>query len=775
MTVLKFVNVSLFLAQMANQYKIPSPPIHFTESEIDKEPIQPYHCNTPIIRVSKSSSELMNDSTARGSPQTRLEKQGPKITPKRDLRRKDPQVRFTATESSPLAYEEVNSQAPTNIQKKLEDSQGHEVAVIFSNLGSTSKAKIRKTDKSLPKLCFTEVKTVDPENDTCNESPVLPGDESFNDCSESSPTPRSHKRPSQNISFENRPCSSLSKESAGKLTTEFDGNLSASNKKVRSMAQEYDRGSIRDDKLQVQESVDEKLTPLSECSNEKFDQSLDVNWNESVVSEHGKSKYHMNKSYEEIIDSHSEPAPAIEMKTNKQPTSTVQTSIPLQGLTKQAKENISSELMPKSGFKPDLKHKSTSEVQNTDKLAQGNGVTVVINSYGEVGTTGFPNEEDQIAAQLVRDMEQRFSQHEVERTAPSRISRSSVLGKRKNASDNSAISVKKPKVAPQFQNVQVLVKAPKSGYKNNNSFDPEIGDEWSSNSALETKPRQTRSRSRVTKTSANEPNKQKNLNQRARSSTSINSSARVSRAASKDGDTSDSLVKLELVDEKLVPHSSGRKRQRSVSRNLASESKEGSRKDIARHEIGHPYVCVASSSIDNEGHLGCEKSSRDRLHGGALPAATTDERLSSKISATKDTVQLELTEKGPLEKSSPCSHKTSMGAGGYQRKVGTDIAKALASKSSGLQNPNTDQAIDMPVALDEAPIPSEKATPLSAIAFARVTKPASQKLLDGFRSLLDDLKRTTLEAEEEREMIGLLCHSLQEVHEAGRRRKPSVK
>ena len=715
----------------------------------------------------------------------RLDKRGPKITPKRDFHRKDPQVRFTATESSPLAYEEVNSQAPTNIQKELKDSQGHEVAVIFSNLGSTSKVKICTTDKRLPKLCFTDVKTVDPENNTCNESPLLPGDESFNDCSESSPTPRPHKRPSQNISFENQPCSSLSKESAGELTTKFDGNLSASNKKVRSMAQEYDRGSIREDKLQVQASADEKLIPLSECLNEKFDQSLDVNWNESVISEHSNSKFHMNKLDEEIIDTHSSPivdefadahsesAPIIEMKTYKQPTNTIQTSITLQGLTKQAKETISSELMPKSGFKPDLKHKSTSEVQNTDKFAQGNGVTVVINSCGEVETTGFPNEDDQIAAQLVRDMEQRFSQHKVERTAPSPISRSRVLGKRKNASDNSAISVKKPKVARQFQNVQVLVEAPKSGYMDNNSFDPETEDEWSSNSALETKPRQTRSRSRVTKTSANELNKQKNLRRRARSSTSINSSARVSRAASKDGDTSDSLVKLELVDEKLVPHSSERKRQRSARRDLPSESKEGSREDIPRHEIGHPYICVASSSMANEGHLHSEESSKDLLHGGALPAATTNERLSSKISATEDTVQLELTEKGPLEKSSPCSRKTSKG--GYQRKVRTDIAKALASKSSGLQSSNTDQAIDMPVALDEAPIPPEKATPLSAIALGRVTKLASQKLLNGFRSLLDDLKRTTLEAEEEREMIGLLCHSLQEVHEAGRRRKTSVK
>ena len=46
---------------------------------------------------------------------------------------------------------------------------------------------------------------------------------------------------------------------------------------------------------------------------------------------------------------------------------------------------------------------------------------------------------------------------------------------------------------------------------------------------------------------------------------------------------------------------------------------------------------------------------------------------------------------------------------------------------------------------------------------------AGRRILDGFKSLLGDIRRVCLRPEEERAVIGLLFESVSEVHEAGRR------
>lgn len=53
---------------------------------------------------------------------------------------------------------------------------------------------------------------------------------------------------------------------------------------------------------------------------------------------------------------------------------------------------------------------------------------------------------------------------------------------------------------------------------------------------------------------------------------------------------------------------------------------------------------------------------------------------------------------------------------------------------------------------------------------ARGEVPTAQWILQGFKDLLQNVKRVTLGPEEERAMVGVLFESVKEVHEAGRRK-----
>ena len=119
-------------------------------------------------------------------------KRAVKTTPKERLRHEDPQIRFAAVESSPLAPEAVDSQHLTDRQKEVKERQTSEAAAMFPEIRSTSRSSSRPVEYHLPKLVLKPT-TKKAERSTVSDetSLILPPDILINDFLGSSPTPSS--------------------------------------------------------------------------------------------------------------------------------------------------------------------------------------------------------------------------------------------------------------------------------------------------------------------------------------------------------------------------------------------------------------------------------------------------------------------------------------------------------------------------------------------------------------------------------------------------------
>ena len=181
--------------------KVTSFPINFVESEESGE-------DAPELAgvVTKGPSPLAKE-PFRGLPHSpspqppgireapQPAKRAVKITPKERLRHEDPQIRFAAVESSPLAPEAVDSQHLTDRQKEVKERQTIEAAAMFPEIRSTSRSSSRPVEYHLPKLVLkpsTKQARRSTEND--ETSPILPPDILINDFLGSSPTPSSSKK-----------------------------------------------------------------------------------------------------------------------------------------------------------------------------------------------------------------------------------------------------------------------------------------------------------------------------------------------------------------------------------------------------------------------------------------------------------------------------------------------------------------------------------------------------------------------------------------------------
>lgn len=790
----------VLLAELANKRKVPSSPIRFTGSQLDEEVMQPQH-NTPVNRIPRSPYETKNCSTtklSKGSPRRPShQNQGLRATPKGGVHQDNSQIQFAAIESSPLVCEAEDPQLPTYCQKEIGDRQEHEAARMFPYLTSIGKVRNRNIDESVPKLCFENVKYPHPERDISNESPVIPGDESSNEIVGSSPTPRSNKSRSKDRTSTNEPPSPLLEELAAESGSHHDAILSASNKPIQCMPNECDRVLIHNDRLQIEESSDGGLKLDSECLVGSSDQLLEMHWRETAFSEHTNSILSTNRLDEDVVDAHpshevddfataqSELLPMSESDTAKQPTSTMQNPTTTQHFSKTAKDPVSSELIKGPDVTPYSQGESGAETQETDTSKQGNRVKVGGNSFEEFGANSCLNEDDQITAQIKRDLELAFSQAEAGARGPSPICRSKTLRvKRKNSFDSSVNAVKKPKGLSHAQNFQILVATQKSREADGGCIISQTED-MKDPVPVGVGPRQTRSRSRMTNTINS--NMQRNRSRSVRSSTSNSSSCGEPRAISED-DALDVTVNPEPIDDMWNPKSSmvGKRLRPHVPSGNDQNLDEASSKNSTSPEAGRPSPYSAEMPLRNIDNPYYERISRDPQlpEGEALDAATVYNPLNDKKPTQKSSVQLEPMEKvhgifmnaegigNPFERSPSRSletfesstHECESKAAGAQGSISKDNHESGSVENGPIGN--------VTVGLEEAQKPVRNATLPLAINAGQEAKPSARTILDGLRSLVEDLKRTSLGADEEREMIGLLCHSLQEVHEAGRRKNP---
>lgn len=115
-------------------------------------------------------------------------------TPKGRLRHADSQIQFAAIESSPLAPDPIGSQDLTDRQKEVRERQGLEAA-MFPEIRSSPKSASRSVEYSLPKLVFKSDRGQSSKTAMDEQiSPAYPPDMLMNNYLGSSPTPASSKK-----------------------------------------------------------------------------------------------------------------------------------------------------------------------------------------------------------------------------------------------------------------------------------------------------------------------------------------------------------------------------------------------------------------------------------------------------------------------------------------------------------------------------------------------------------------------------------------------------
>lgn len=160
----------------------------------------------PNLKAPRALALNSSPNVARRSPLSA--RQGIKTTPKARLRHNDSQVQFAAIDSSPLAPEPTDSQVLTDRQKEVKERQDLEAA-MFPEIRSSPKRASLPAEYSLPRLVFKPEhgQTLNPAVEE-QTSPMYPPDILMNDFLGSSPTPASSKKGTNGMESPDGPPSS---------------------------------------------------------------------------------------------------------------------------------------------------------------------------------------------------------------------------------------------------------------------------------------------------------------------------------------------------------------------------------------------------------------------------------------------------------------------------------------------------------------------------------------------------------------------------------------
>lgn len=179
-------------------YKEMSSPIVFINSQPDEDIPAPQY-STPIKPASyiaytgKESPGRSKQAAGilKRSPWSPASKPGLNTTPKVRLRHDDSQIQFAAIDSSPLQPDEVESQILTDRQKEVRQRQILEATTMFPHLGQVPGSTDHVSNRKMPKLNFAENGTSNSPILSGNEVTSSPAQDLLADVIGFSPTPRS--------------------------------------------------------------------------------------------------------------------------------------------------------------------------------------------------------------------------------------------------------------------------------------------------------------------------------------------------------------------------------------------------------------------------------------------------------------------------------------------------------------------------------------------------------------------------------------------------------
>ena len=774
---------------------------HDSEDSLHDTPVRDFGKRDAVKRdiTPKPLAKLLPQSSAssrRISVRQSAERQKPKMTPKARLRHNDSQIHFAAiASSSPIAPEADDSQLLTEHQKEVKDRQGREAAAIFSDLRSSPRSRPRKGDKkSPPKLVLTGGHHSHPKLDANDDgSPMLPSDNALmKDILGSSPTPtpRSNRRVIPDLVSELEPPSSppsLPPTATSNVVTgrQLEPPTTPSNTMQDQSQSKNAEANVlpqtKDDKGTIKSRRPKSINSGNEYRAEA---------RTSIPDHTDLSDVLPFSDVDMFVDAPSEPVGETPAGEGCNERSLADTA------------NIQSNLRsrPQADTQPNLDNSvqqvatpldvrgTPTRPQSHGASSQEDGISGIMDSFYDEPTSFLSNEDDQIAAQLVNDLERASQQVSPQKQEGIETKRQTTKRGRKRKSDSGSLQgeSKKGKSLSSTQGIEVVVESRKPGDIN----DCVIVDSRSAVSDLsalpyEVKQERSPSPSGGIRTVAKVHETGTHAGRRTRSSTGGGPSFQARPPSSRKRRAMMDNVKTEKdgnVDCIVTP--SSRKRR---SARLSQASTDNSQiQDVSSREdyknsakVSYDRLSPDFSSIDRNDQdqpgSQAQSESMDREQGGIQsegitashedhqymnttpPVSRIDDRTVAEGGAPPHSAKAALprTLRKRRRQSNPHEAESPQVAGSAGILLDEERKSKRQAMDSGRQVKEDD------VALQQEDKPDG----------AHASRSSARGLLGSFRQLLGDIEHVVLGEAEERELTGLVFEFGQKLHESGRRRR----
>lgn len=706
--------------------------------------------------------------------------QPPKTTPKARLRHDDSQIQFAAIESSPLASEVPDSQILTDRQREVRERQNFEAGVMFPDLRSILKPRIRERGEISPKLILKGTQVSRTELDPDDSCPILrPIDDILEDVFVSSPTPKSSGRNSNQRSFSSGP-PSLPLGKAQLETKPYD-EPPLPNDRLTQREVQIEGEKLNDDdstsEIYTRASAEPMKTP--KFSDQPLQLPLDKSRERSLASE--ARHFSGNSSDQEMtdinppsdfdvfVDAPSDPLPTTESAFQEQRGEVSMTSLQSQEISKPSDKPILHEITyePITLYSPG----SVLESDKSNLISNEEEVKWIMDSFQGSERSYFPSEDEQIAAQLVSDLERASSQAEAEmRGNASTAGQTEKACKKRKVPTEKLGSAKRVKLPPNPQVVQVAIESRKPEAADDNCMFVD-GDEHSHLSDELGKGDHPSSPTRITRASTRKSNSRRSRIGRSRSLTPSDHSNRDSRASSEASNLLPIKTKPKLGSSSGIPASVdvSLQRQPALFRQSSIESRHAQRSPSAKyHEVDGRLQLATSSSCSISGGEMRHKSSgiREIEREPAVDRPLELPAPCQEIAQDKAIVD----DHGAI---SPCQSveihdlatKTYQGQTEIEEAASPSMMIGLPSGEDHILS--TSHGLDPARAVQQGFLDTTKQV---GNAMQQKQEPTAQGIISELKCLLGGIRQVTFNAEEEREMIGSLFECVREVHESGRRR-----
>ena len=704
-------------------------------------------------------------SPANGLPPFPSEEAHAMATPTVHHRHEKLQIKLAAIESSPISLENFDSQVLTGRHKETRGRQDIEAAAMFPCLVPLAHKHTGIHAEGLLRLNFEEDSSPQAPLNVDENSPTFPSIDGLHcDILESSPTPRPRRKNCFVGSLDVGTSSSPSVRFVTKTNLRRDHTPPTTKNPIQSpigMPEvNHDDDSVttraRASNLAIPISAfeDSNISPHPPLSTSITDGNLftGVDQTNQPNTQNAYDTEPVSDA-EEYVDAQSDFSRSLEENRL------------LDGVTAaSACTNKASKPTEKAHQREVFQGPMTaledgSRPQDANKFE---ALSCITDSLEDQQAIPFPTEDDQIAAQLVSDLERASSQAESEIGGPSPIAqRPKINRKRKGDSEAPTTATKKTKISRQSQNFQILVKSREPIDIENDGLAPDANGVLPP-LCVDVKPEEPESPTRISTTTAGSSDAGENTNQHTESVAAHASTNPESRSVSDETDLPAS------GDATVSVNHCAQFRRRSARLCRKSEAKQQSRRDcgvtIFDDDDDDDDARSAKAARDPKESRRPTRSESTKAHEHA------DDRFSTAGSTPASSAHVALTgtvyEMGAHDNETDHNHTSA-------QLLNPDDWHGLACDRNALDVTGAQVIRKDDATTDHRASPPNawKAITKADTASCRIQTENSEgrEILRGLSSLLEDIKQVKLGAEEERQMIQILFATVHEVQEAGRR------